>query len=114
MDIDQRLQKIESMLETLLQQQTIKDFYEIEEFAALVGKAKFTVREWARLGRIHAQKRRSGRGAHAEWVISHAEYERFQREGLLPGLCARIQRREEFENIEREGRRDPSPTPRTG
>jgi predicted site-specific integrase-resolvase len=36
----------------------VKDFYEVEEFARLVGKAAFTVREWARLGRIHAIKRK--------------------------------------------------------
>lgn len=47
-------------------------------------KAPFTVRKWARLGRVDATKRRSGRGAHAEWVFAHSEYERYQRDGLLP------------------------------
>jgi hypothetical protein len=49
-----------------------------------VGKAPFTVREWCRLDRIKAEKRRSGRGAYPQWVISHTELERYQREGLLP------------------------------
>lgn len=61
--IEDRLSRIESMLTALVERQTIKDFYEVEEFGRLVGKAAFTVREWARLGRIHAEKRQSGRGA---------------------------------------------------
>ncbi len=84
MSIEQRLDKIEEMLTALLQRQTIKDYYEVEEFARLVGKACFTVREWARLGRINGRKRGSGRGAHAAWVFSHAELVRYQKDGLLP------------------------------
>jgi hypothetical protein len=84
MTIEQRLEKIEAILSVLVERQTAKDYYEIEEFARLVGKAAFTCREWARLGRIRAEKRRSGRGAHFAWVISHAELLRYQREGLLP------------------------------
>ena len=84
MTIEERLDRIEGMLTALLQRQTTKDYYEVEEFARLVGKACFTVREWARLGRINGQKRSSGRGAHAAWVFSHSELLRYQREGLLP------------------------------
>ncbi len=84
MSLDERLDKIESMLAILVAQQTIKEFYEVEEFARLARKACFTVREWARLGRINGQKRGSGRGAHAAWVFSHAELLRYQRDGLLP------------------------------
>ena len=65
-------------------QRTVKDYYEIEEFAQIVGKAPFTVREWCRLGRIHAEKKNSGRGPYARWVVSHQELLRYQREGLLP------------------------------
>jgi hypothetical protein len=83
MSVEERLEKIESMLAVLVQRQTVKDFYEVEEFARIVGKADFTVREWARLKRIRAQKRKSGRGAFASWVISHDELLRYQREGLL-------------------------------
>ena len=84
MTIDERLIHIEQMLAALLVRETIKDFYEIEEFARLVGKASFTRREWARLGRIHAEKRQSGRGAHPAWVVSHAELLRYRQYGLLP------------------------------
>lgn len=43
-----------------------------------------TIRYKPRLGRIHAEKRNSGRRAHPAWVVSHAELERYRREGLLP------------------------------
>jgi hypothetical protein len=49
-----------------------------------VSRAPFTCREWARLGRIRAEKRGSGRGRHLAWVIPHAEVLRYQRDGLLP------------------------------
>jgi hypothetical protein len=84
MNIDERLDRIEAMLSALVERQQVKDYYEVEEFARLVGKAPFTVREYARLGRIHGLKRRSGRGAHGSWVFSHDELLRYQREGLLP------------------------------
>jgi hypothetical protein len=86
MTIEERLGRIESLLAALVDRQTIKDWYTTEEFARLVGKAEFTVREWARLGRIKAEKRMSGRGAFASWVISHDELLRYQREGLRPQL----------------------------
>jgi predicted site-specific integrase-resolvase len=86
--IEDRLNRIEEMLAVLVERQTIKDYYEMEEFSRLVGKAAFTVREWARLGRIRAEKRRSGRGAFASWVVSHAELLRYQKEGLLPAPTA--------------------------
>jgi hypothetical protein len=79
-----RLEAIEGMVKRLVERETIKDWYSTEEFASQVGKAEFTVREWARLGRIHAEKRQSGRGAHPAWAISHHEFERYQRNGLLP------------------------------
>jgi hypothetical protein len=84
MTIEERLQNMETMLAILVGREAVKDYYEVEEFARLVGKAAFTVREWARLGRIHAEKRQSGRGAHPAWVISHSELLRYRRNGLLP------------------------------
>jgi hypothetical protein len=84
MTVDERLEKIEAMLVILVQRQTVKDFYEIEEFSKLVRKSCFTCREWCRLGRIRADKKLSGRGAYARWVVPHAELLRYQREGLLP------------------------------
>jgi hypothetical protein len=80
----ERLDRVEGLLTTLLEQRTIKDWYTTAEVAEIVGKAEFTVREWCRLGRLQAQKRRSGRGAFPAWVIAQQELLRFQREGLLP------------------------------
>ncbi|MHB1423791.1 MAG: helix-turn-helix domain-containing protein [Gemmataceae bacterium] len=84
MSVEERLDRIEQMLTTLLQKQTIKEWYGTEEVAQILGKAEFTVREWCRLGRIQAEKRGSGRGRYQSWVISNAEVQRIQREGLLP------------------------------
>lgn len=78
------LERIESMLKAILEREMVKDWYSTDEFARLVGKAEFTVREYCRLGRIRAEKRKSGRGAHPAWVISHDELLRFRRDGLLP------------------------------
>jgi len=87
MNLQERLERIESMLVLLVERQTIKDFYEVEEFARLVGKSCFTCREWCRLGRIRAEKKLSGRGASARWAVPHLEWLRYQREGLLPHPC---------------------------
>ncbi len=84
MTVEERLEKIESLLVVLVERQQVREFYEIEEFARLVGRDRFTVREWARHGRIRAEKKLSGRGAHAQWVVSNDELLRYRREGLLP------------------------------
>jgi hypothetical protein len=75
---------VEALLERLVRQETIKDWYTTLEQATLAGKAEFTVRKWYRQGRIRAQKRASGRGRSREWMISHAELVRYRNEGLLP------------------------------
>lgn len=77
----ERLARIEKLI---TDQKTIKDWYDTEAAGAYLGKAEFTVREWCRLGRIRAQKRRSVRGKHCAWVISRDELLRVEREGLLP------------------------------
>jgi hypothetical protein len=86
--LEERLSRIEQMLAVLVDRQTVRDWYTTEEAARLLGKAEFTIREWCRLGRVQAEKRRSGRGAFTSWVISHDELLRYQREGLLSGRRA--------------------------
>lgn len=83
-DVINRLERIETAVAQLLQQRTVKDWYTTADVAQIVGKAEFTVREWCRLGRVFAEKRRCGRGISQEWTISHAELLRIQNEGLLP------------------------------
>jgi hypothetical protein len=80
----ERLERIEAMLAELVQQRTVKDWYTTAEVAELLRKAEFTVREWCRLGRVKARKRKCGRGLSQEWVIAHEELERIRNEGLLP------------------------------
>jgi hypothetical protein len=84
MSIEERLDKIESLLTVLVERQQVREWYTTEEFARAIGKAEFTIREYCRLGRLRAEKRVSGRGAYPQWVISHAELERYRRNGLLP------------------------------
>jgi hypothetical protein len=84
MSFEERLEKIEAMLVALVERQTAREWYTTGEFASAVGKAEFTIREYCRLGRLNAEKRRSGRGAYSQWVLSHDELERYRRHGLLP------------------------------
>jgi hypothetical protein len=84
MTMEERLEKIECMLLVLVERQTVREWYTTHEFAKAVGKAEFTIREYCRLGRLRAEKRQSGRGAYPQWVLSHAELERYRRNGLLP------------------------------
>ncbi len=80
----ERLNRIESKLDTFLQERQVQDFYSTADAARVLGKAEFTVREWCRLGRVHAEKRACGRGKAREWMIPHEELVRIQCEGLLP------------------------------
>lgn len=84
MTLEERLTRIEAMLAVLVEGQQVREWHSVDEIAQLVGRSTFTVREWCRRGRIQAAKKGSGRGAHAAWVVSHAELLRFQREGLRP------------------------------
>lgn len=79
-----RLQNIEALLAALVEQRTVKEWYSTAEMAAILGRAKFTVREWCRLGRVRAEKKKCGRGPASEWIVSHDELTRVRNEGLLP------------------------------
>lgn len=82
--MNERLAAMEAAINTLVHEKTVKDWYTTAEIAELLGKAEFTVREWCRLGRIKAEKRDSGRGPHAAWVVSREELQRYYRNGLIP------------------------------
>lgn len=86
MTLEERLDRIESLLTVLAFGQQVRQWYSVEEFARLVGRSSFTCRQWCRLGRITAIKKESGRGAYRAWAISHTELLRFQKEGLRPSL----------------------------
>jgi hypothetical protein len=80
----ERLTRIEETLGRLANKQSTKDWYSVAEVSSVLDKAAFTVREWCRLGRIRASKRRCGRGSSLEWMIGHDELVRIRCEGLLP------------------------------
>ena len=75
---------LHAKIDTLVEARKVKDWYTTVEIAQIAGKSEYTVREWCRHGRIKAEKRKSGRGPHAAWVVSHDELQRYEREGLLP------------------------------
>ena len=79
-----RLSRIETLLASLVEQRIVKEWYSTAEVATLLGKAEFTVREWCRLGRVQADKKKCGRGKASEWIISHTELTRVRNQGLLP------------------------------
>ena len=87
-ELAQRIEVIESTVKEirdLLANPTPKrDWYSIAEVAKQLSRAEFTVREWARHGRVYASKRACGRGPTQEWIISAEEVERIRNEGLLP------------------------------
>ena len=83
-DFTERLTRIEAILQSLVRERTIKEWYSTAEVAKLLDKAEYTVREWCRQGRIHASKKPYARGAHPEWLISHDELTRIRNQGLLP------------------------------
>jgi hypothetical protein len=84
MRLREKLDRIEAMLAVLINRQAVREWYTTHEYAQAIGMAEFTVREYCRRGRLNAEKRASGRGAFRQWVLSHAELERYRRNGLLP------------------------------
>lgn len=79
-----RLEKIETVLLTLLEQRQVQDWYDTKTVADILKKSAYSVREWCRLGRVRAEKRSCGRGTSKEWMVSHDELMRIKSEGLLP------------------------------
>lgn len=61
-----------------------REYYSVQEFAALVERSEYTVREWCRYVRIHAEKCETGRGEAKSWKIPAEELSRYRDHGLLP------------------------------
>ena len=80
----QQLLFLEEKLSENQSQSPERDYYTVAEFAALVGKSIYTVREWCRLYRINAEKCDTGHGDSKAWKIPAAEVDRYRNHGLLP------------------------------
>ena len=81
-----QLSRLEELVQRLVERDLTppQEFYSTADVARILGKAEWTVREWCRNHRVTSVKRKSGRGRHKEWMISHEELERIRSEGLLP------------------------------
>ncbi|QDV43801.1 Helix-turn-helix domain protein [Stieleria neptunia] len=87
LELLRRMASIEKQLNAVLERVNVappQEYYSTADLAELLGKTEYTVREWARAGRIHAEKRATGRGRSREWMIAHNELMRIKSEGLLP------------------------------
>jgi hypothetical protein len=62
-----------------------REWYTVAELAEKVNRKRYTVQTWCWRGRVKAEKAQHGRGIDKEWRISHEEYLRYRREGLLKG-----------------------------
>lgn len=83
--MEKHLVTIEQQLASREREQTVpRQFYSVQEFAELVDKREYTVREWCRLCRIHAEKSDSGHGETTSWKIPAEELARYRDHGLLP------------------------------
>lgn len=102
LQLSDRLKEMEKALTSLIAKDSKREWYTIREVAGMLHRDEYTVREWARLGRINANKLESGRGDKGEWRVAHEEVIRIQNEGLLPDV--RLSR-----SGHRESRRCPRP-----
>ena len=96
--LSERLRALEASLTTIEQSvaqhgespaAASREFYSVPEFAAQVGRGEYTVREWCRMARIHAEKCDSGRGEAKSWKIPAPELQRYRDHGLLPAQYLR-------------------------
>jgi hypothetical protein len=77
------LLEIVARLDRIEKRAVTKDAWTVEEAAERLSKSPFTVRQWANLGCIRANKVR-GKGRRGEWRIADAEVSRVQVEGPSP------------------------------
>ncbi len=85
-ELAERVTRLEAEIVALRTTTTPTPYYSVAEFARCVQRAPYTVREWARQGRIQATRRATGGGPYRSWVISQEELVRYQRWGLRPSV----------------------------
>jgi hypothetical protein len=59
-----------------------REWFSPEEVGRMIGRSAYTVRQWARLGRIAARKRSCGRGRSLAWEVHLSEIARYLDHGL--------------------------------
>ena len=74
-EFDTKLSELTARVERLEQElgsgpAVRKTHYSVAEFANLVGRSPYTVREWARLGRVRATRQGTGCGPYQAFAIS--------------------------------------------
>ena len=87
-EVEAHLSRIEQQLEVVAVHddkpaKPERQYYSVPEFAELVCKSEYTVREWCRLHRINAEKCESGHGDSKAWKIPADELARYRDHGLL-------------------------------
>lgn len=86
-NVEASLTEIETRLALVAQSEPsaspAREYYSVPEFAELVCKSEYTVREWCRLHRINAEKCESGHGDSKAWKIPADELARYRDHGLL-------------------------------
>lgn len=92
-ELRERLQRIDERLEMLLKQQQHqqppREWYSVAEYAEIMERSQYTVRQWCLEKRIDASKTDCGRGGKTEWRIRASEVQRVRDLGLLPPLYKR-------------------------
>ena len=83
--LSQQVEHLTKLVEQLLSQHSIKDWYSAKEIASITGISPDTIREHLRQRRIVGEHiKGTGRGNKPEWRVSHDELMRYQNEGLRP------------------------------
>lgn len=85
--IERHLEAIEDQISKSAQEEApVREYYSVQEFAELVGRKEYTVREWCRFSRINAEKCDTGHGDTKNWKIPADELQRYRDHGLLPDV----------------------------
>jgi excisionase family DNA binding protein len=78
--MNDKLDRLTEIVEELIRQKSVKDWYTTAEVAEILRKSDYTVREYCRKGQVNAMKASNGRG----WLISQEELNRLRNFGPLP------------------------------
>lgn len=67
----------------------VKNYYTVDEIAAMTGRAPYTVRTWIRAGKLSAE-RIEGTGPKGRLLVPRAELEKLIRSGVGEGISGMI------------------------